>query len=718
MAVNVTQLAAALRLGDGVTAPVEPLLSILTRLLGVGDATVALLAPDAPDVVKDEAVINYAAQLYDKPSAPSGNRYAAAWVNSGAASLVGSWVVRRIVQDVDTDPGTDSTPVGSGISESRLNQLIDAAITLHTAIIAAHHAPGGDGEGEDDGLTPAQVNDLIADWAETGNAALIPAAKYRVPTSTTRGGPLAVTNTVIDDDSHVAPTLYAWSRSHVKRLIERVAPAGMSGVFAALGDIKPFARTGNATKPTPEDLAPGPVSGRVLGLGTSGGQLQLAWTTADHILRPGADGHLADASANQGRIGIAGNQIVRSVNQGGHDKVVTFLDYGPTRPEPPTRSAQELLYGGSVADPPHSTIGDFVVNTILWDRGSQLWIQKPSASATRWAAYSGPLGYHSGRLYQTDADAAVHVADATEIGDVYIIGHGSSQRPRIVTAYTAPTADSWQWVPLGIGIQDVADQVEAHDSASDAHASIRDAYSLADSNLMTSIAAVMTGYEAGDAALQAVIDALPTASGGAAAASIAALLTDSPHTANAVGHTVPNWRDYPSLGMVFLDTSDTTITTYYSEVNTRVLDTVGTFAVSFEKRAQLIIARAADSDVLTLTANTTGQDFVPATGDTFSFYGLNNGQGGKGDKGDPGPPGVGTAGLAIAAYSDSATYSRGSANASSRTRTGCTSTSARPHEALTMILACSLDTGSSSPRGWPTKSSAPARTAFLPERWW
>ena len=109
MAVNVTQLAAALRLGDGVTAPAEPLLGILTRLLGVGDATVSLLAPDAPDVVKDEAVINYAAQLYDKPSAASGNRYAAAWRNSGAASLVAAWVVRRVVEDADSGSDTPTT---------------------------------------------------------------------------------------------------------------------------------------------------------------------------------------------------------------------------------------------------------------------------------------------------------------------------------------------------------------------------------------------------------------------------------------------------------------------------------------------------------------------------------------------------------------------------------------------------------------------------------
>ena len=746
MAVDVTQLAAALRLGDGVTAPVEPLLSILTRSLGVADATVALLAPDAPDAVKDQAAVNYAAYLYDTPSAPSGNRYAAAWLNSGAAALVASWVVRRIVQDVDSEAGSD-TPIGSGgISESRVNQLVNAAITAHTAIVAAHHTPGTGGGGG--GLTTAQVNDLIADWAETGNSAMIPAAKYRAPTSTERGAPFAMTNTVVDNDAHTGGTLYAWARSHVKRLVERIVPAwardvgtpipadklinapsgggetptigaaslvqreindvafhtgdettiaGLTipahmfsaretwlfmvslnvgatapaatgqwhaiaelhegttrlsdsvsfsidlgignnhspspthtvgvtsegealgfnylhtfgvgepedisvsvnfsndatgrrvgagstltalrlaaGDFADIEDIKPFARTDNATKPDPVDIAPNPTAGRVLGLRTAGGRLETSWNqlsagsphlvldtvptppqrqigqqaslvpqggvvlvreTANHPtqlwVRVSPDFTLvlfhvfgdpivrADATTGQlpvpmdypGRVGIAGNQILISVNMGGHDKVVTFLDYGPTRPEPPTRSAQELLYGGSVADPPHSTIGNYVVNTILWDRGSSVWVIKPTADATRWSTYSGPIGYHTGRLYQTNADAAVHVANATEIGDVYIIGHGSSQRPRIVTAFVAPAADNWQWVPLGLSIQDVAAQVEAHNASGAAHADIRSAFMMADANLMTSLAAVMTGYEAGDATLQAAIDALTAASG-------------------------------------------------------------------------------------------------------------------------------------------------------------------------------------------------------------
>ena len=126
MAVTVTQLAAALRLGDGVNAPEEPQLGILTRLSGVALATVELFAPDAPEAIKDEAVIRYAGYLYDVPSAASGDRYAAAWVNSGAGSLVAGWVVRRIGGDEDVPT---------------IRQLIAQEIASHAAIVAAHHMP-------------------------------------------------------------------------------------------------------------------------------------------------------------------------------------------------------------------------------------------------------------------------------------------------------------------------------------------------------------------------------------------------------------------------------------------------------------------------------------------------------------------------------------------------------------------------------------------------
>ena len=86
----------ALRLGDGVTAPAEPVNGILTRLLGVADAFVELVAEDAPVVVKDEAIIRMAAYGYDAPTVAGGDRYTNAWRNSGAAGLVSRWVVHRL----------------------------------------------------------------------------------------------------------------------------------------------------------------------------------------------------------------------------------------------------------------------------------------------------------------------------------------------------------------------------------------------------------------------------------------------------------------------------------------------------------------------------------------------------------------------------------------------------------------------------------------------
>ena len=97
MALTVTSLASAMRLGDGVAAPTEPLTGILTRLLGAVVAHVELVAPDAPADIKDEAAIRFASYLYDAAPASSGGGYAAAWRNSGAESLTSRWVVRRAI---------------------------------------------------------------------------------------------------------------------------------------------------------------------------------------------------------------------------------------------------------------------------------------------------------------------------------------------------------------------------------------------------------------------------------------------------------------------------------------------------------------------------------------------------------------------------------------------------------------------------------------------
>ena len=95
MALSVIELAGALRVGDGAAAPPEPQRGVLMRLLKVARETIDKRAPAAPDAVKDEACIRMAGYLYDAPESASGDRFAAAFRNSGAYALLSPWAGRR-----------------------------------------------------------------------------------------------------------------------------------------------------------------------------------------------------------------------------------------------------------------------------------------------------------------------------------------------------------------------------------------------------------------------------------------------------------------------------------------------------------------------------------------------------------------------------------------------------------------------------------------------
>ena len=88
MALTLTQLAAELRLGDGVAVPEEPVLGILTRVKAAAEALVEKQSPSAPADIKDEATIRVAGYLYDQPTAAEGDRFAFAFRSSGAAGLL------------------------------------------------------------------------------------------------------------------------------------------------------------------------------------------------------------------------------------------------------------------------------------------------------------------------------------------------------------------------------------------------------------------------------------------------------------------------------------------------------------------------------------------------------------------------------------------------------------------------------------------------------
>ena len=104
----------------------------------------------------------------------------------------------------------------------------DLVITFADSTTRTDALPAGMGGGG--GISIAQVDDrveaLVYTWAHVGDTTLIPSDKLRLATSALRGAVFGITNAIVlTRDGHTAATLYGWSRSHVKRLIERIVPA-------------------------------------------------------------------------------------------------------------------------------------------------------------------------------------------------------------------------------------------------------------------------------------------------------------------------------------------------------------------------------------------------------------------------------------------------------------------------------------------------------------
>ena len=96
MAVTLTdvQLAASMRVGNGVDALVEPQASVINRVLDTAKATVERYAPDAPESVQNEGAVRMAAFLYDAQPGNSLN-HSNAFAQSGAQALLAPWRVIR-----------------------------------------------------------------------------------------------------------------------------------------------------------------------------------------------------------------------------------------------------------------------------------------------------------------------------------------------------------------------------------------------------------------------------------------------------------------------------------------------------------------------------------------------------------------------------------------------------------------------------------------------
>ena len=174
----------------------------------------------------------------------------------------------------------------------------------------------------------------------------------------------------------------------------------------------------------------------------------------DEIVRP-VGGVLPTAADHEDRIGLSGNALFQSryvVTVPSHSRSVTVatLPVGGVTVGGTTYGDD---YAGNFAAPPN--VNNYAANEYIWDRGSQVWLfNGPNPMGGRhWIGYSGPPGFRHG-TFATDANAEAH---ANGVGEIFIVGSGSSQLVRYVSAFTAATAEQsgWVWEHVGTTFADV-----------------------------------------------------------------------------------------------------------------------------------------------------------------------------------------------------------------------------------------------------------------------
>ena len=248
-----------------------------------------------------------------------------------------------------------------------------------------------------------------------------------------------------------------WSSQRVGQAIAALAPGG---------------QTSGLTQPQVDARVQSGLAGAVTGNTETGITVTyqaddntIDFVVVDEIVRPGASG-LPDAADHQGSIAVSGNQVLESIDHGEVDKEVVFKRYG-TRTVlsgEPAKTSQENRYQGAFNAPPN--INAYDASDFLWDRGSQVWIFKQNQNDATWRSFGGPANFAHGSLYADEDTAGRHVTTAGQLGDVFIIGTGTGQHAFIVTSFTAAVAENWQWDPLGLTVGDVSTAIT--DSLSDA----------------------------------------------------------------------------------------------------------------------------------------------------------------------------------------------------------------------------------------------------------
>ena len=169
----------------------------------------------------------------------------------------------------------------------------------------------------------------------------------------------------------------------------------------------------------------------------------------DEILRVASGDTLPAAEDNEGRIAVSGNALFESrfvVTEQAHDRSVTLMTL-PVGGVTISGTVYGSNYAGNFAAAPLAT--NYSLNEFIWDRGSQVWLLNATSSlgARHWLSYSGPAHFRHG-VYYSDANAGSH---ANGVGEIFIVGSGSSQLVRYVSSFTAATNEQSGWIWQGLG---------------------------------------------------------------------------------------------------------------------------------------------------------------------------------------------------------------------------------------------------------------------------
>ena len=388
-------------------------------------------------------------------------------------SMTGS-VLTVVYQDSGNDQQTltyDAAAAAGTADGVLTGATLDASTQTITLTTSA--ASGNSLEVDLSDFTNAtEATALIAAWARAGNSALIPDSK--IPPTIARDSELPSDLTDLDDTpSTITADECLQGNSAGDAFVFGACGSGGGGTDDQTASEVSVSTTDFGTNLSSSDTTVQAALDTIddLSLGGGGGsdgvvddvtfneatgEITLSRSIGsditrkiDEILRVASGDTLPTAADNEERVAVSGNALFESrfvVTEQAHDRSVTLMTL-PVGGVTISGTAYGSNYAGNFAAAPLAT--NYSLNEFIWDRGSEVWLLNATSSlgARHWLSYSGPAHFRHGYYYE-DAVAESH---ANGVGEIFIVGTGSSQLVRYVSAFTSATDEQSGWVWKGLG---------------------------------------------------------------------------------------------------------------------------------------------------------------------------------------------------------------------------------------------------------------------------